>query len=319
MILVTGATGYIGRHIVSALMEAGLPARCLVPEHRLKAITWDKDAPHAPEVVIGDILNEEAVFKAVTGAHTVIHLESAMWWGRMRDLERVEVVGTRTLLAAARSGRVGRIITLSHLGATPSSAYMLHRAKGQVEELVRASGLAYTILRCGVVFGEGDAFISHIAMMLRANPLFFLMPGEGEVVLHPLYIGDLVQAVMRSLESLDALDRVLEIGGQEYTTLEDLLYTVMRVCGMYRPLLRVPPYAVRALLWGYRFLLPRTLMTAQWLDMLATSRTAPLSNMYDNFGFQPRRFEDTLLTYLPKQAHLRGALQRTFRARPKLI
>jgi len=300
-------------------MDEGLPLRCLIPEHRLNAITWDKDAPNAPQIVIGDILNEEVVFKAVTGAHTIIHLENAMWWGRKRDLERIEISGTQTLLAAARSVRVGRVITLSHIGATPSSAYTLHRTKGQVEELIKASGLAYTIMRLGLVFGEGDAFISHIAMMLRGNPLFFAMPGQGEVVLHPLHIDDLVKAILVSLESIDALDRTIEMGGLEYTTFEDLLYTIMRVSGMSRPILRLPPYLMRLLLWVGGWLLPRTLMTTQWLDILATHRVAPMSNAYENFGFQPRRFEDALVSYLPKQAHLRGLFSQSFRRRPKSL
>ena len=77
---------------------------------------------------------------------------------------------------AARSARVGRIIALSHLGADKASAYHLHRAKGRVEQLLRESGLATTIIRSGLVYGPDDAFVNHIASMLRGNPIFFFMP-----------------------------------------------------------------------------------------------------------------------------------------------
>ena len=122
MILVTGATGFIGRHLILRLMEEGRPIRCLVAEHQARRLPWDVAAPGAPEIVVGNILNEETLFRAVTGVHTIIHLENAQWWGRLRQLERIELVGTRNLITVARAARVGRMVVLSHLGATPASA-----------------------------------------------------------------------------------------------------------------------------------------------------------------------------------------------------
>jgi len=319
MILVTGATGFIGRHIVRQLIADSLPVRCLLPEHFTGHLPWDKTAANAPEIIVGNLLDEEVAFQMVTGVHTIIHLESAMWWGRLRNLERIEISGTQNLIAAARAARVGRMIYLSHLGASSSSAYMLHRIKGQVEEIVQNSGLAYTILRSGLVFGEDDAFINHIAMMLRSNPLIFLMPGQGEVALHPIYIADLVKCVKLCLESINAIDSTIEIGGLEYITLEDLLLTVMRVTRMPRLIIPLPPYLMRVITGIYSRIFPRTLMSPQWLDILATNRTTSLSSVYDHFGFRPQRIEDTLLTYLPEKNHLIDLVRYTFRRRPRGI
>lgn len=315
MILVTGATGFVGRHLVSRLLAEGYPVRCLISPGQTSHLPWKT----LPEIVEGHVLDEEALFRAVTGVHVIIHLASAQWWGRPRDLERVELVGTRNLVAAARAARVGRIITLSHLGAAPSSAYPLLQIKGMVEETIRDSGLAYTIIRSGVVFGEDDAFINHIAMSLRANPFFFLMPGRGEVVLHPIHIDDLVQALVRSLHTVEVVDTLVEIGGPEYVTLEDLIRTVMRVTRMPRLILPVPPYVLRWTTAIYSRLLPRSLMTPQWLDMLATNRTAQLGNMYHYFGIHPRRLEDTLLTYLRGRNFWTPLMRSSLRRRPKGI
>ncbi|HRL11010.1 MAG TPA: NAD(P)H-binding protein [Aggregatilineales bacterium] len=314
MILVTGATGFIGRHLVTELVARGHVVRLLVPPQRLKHVTWDREKV---EVIEGTLQDEEAVYRAVSGVHVIYHLENALWWGRPRNLQRVELVGTRSLATSARSARVGRIITLSQLGASPASAYTLMKIKGQVEEMVRSSGLAYTIIRSGVVFGEDDAFINHIGMMLASNPLFFLMPGRGEIVLHPIYIDDLVQILINALSAIDTVDTTIEVGGAEYTTLRDLILTVMRVTGQNRVIVPVPPYAMRWFSTIYGRLLPRTLITPQWLDLLATNRTARLGNAYDYFRVRPRRFEDTLMTYLPKKRFLRLALRHVFRRRPR--
>lgn len=319
MILITGATGLIGRHLVQRLMDEHIPTRCLLTTRRARQLPWDEDHEYAPEIVLGTVLDEEAFFRAVTGVHAVVHLENALWWGRRRDLERVEVSGTRQLVTVARSARVGRIITLSQLGATPSSAYTLHSIKGQVEEVVRNSGVAYTIIRSGLVYGPEDAFINHIASMMSINPLFFLMPGQGEVVLHPIYIDDLVEALFRSLNEIRLVDQTIEIGGPEYMTLEDMILTIMRVARMPRVIVPVPPYLLRWLTGIYGRIFSRSLMTSQWLDILATNRTASLGNTYNIFGFHPKRFEDTLLTYLPQRRHLLGVFRDTFRRRPRPI
>ena len=317
MILITGATGLVGRALVQRTMAETLPTRCLLAEGRTYRLPWDTGNPHAPEVVIGAVTDEQTFFRAVTGCHAVIHLENAMWWGRRRDLEQVELEGAKTLAAVARAARVGRIITLSHLGAAPSSAYILHRVKGEVEHILRHSGVAYTIIRSGLVYSAEDAFINHIASMLRINPAFFLMPGRGETVLHPIYIDDLVEAIYRSLNLIRLVDTTVEIGGAEYVSLRDLMRTVMRVTNMRRILVDMPPYLLRWITGIYSRLLPRSLMTNQWLDILAANRTAPLGNTYDYFGFQPRRFEETLLTYLPQRRHFVASLRGTFRRRPR--
>jgi NADH dehydrogenase len=319
MILITGATGLVGRHVVRRFMRESRPMRVLLPERRMRRLPWDTSDPSAPELFAGAVVDEEAFFRAITGCHAVIHLENAQWWGRGRDLETVELAGARALASVARAARVGRIITLSHLGAAPSSAFTLHRIKGEVEDLLRNCGVAYTIIRSGIIFGPDDAFVNHIASMLRINPLFFLMPGQGEVVLHPMYIDDLVEAIYRSLDTLRLVDATVEIGGPEYMSLRDLVLTIMRVTGMRRFVIGVPPYFLRWVTAVYSRLLPRSLMTAQWLDILAANRTASLGSTYDHFDFQPRRFESTLLTYLPERAHFVGMLRDSFRRRPRPV
>ena len=137
------------------------------------------------------------------------------------------------------------------------------------------------------------------------------------MALHPIYIDDLVEAIYRSLDRISLVDRSVDIGGPEYVSLRDMILTIMRVTGMRRAVIPIPPYALRWLAGLYNFLLPRSLLTPQWLDILAVNRTAPLSGLYAHFGFHPRRFEDTLLEYLPARRHLLWLLRDSFRRRPR--
>ncbi len=317
MIVVTGATGYIGRTLVERLAHSSYPVRVLESPRsaRRAAANW----PAGTEIVAGSIQDAESLHRALTGAHTLFHLASAQWWGRRRDLEQIDLDGTRSVITAARAARIGRLMIMSHLGAAPSSAFTLMRAKGQVEEITRASGLAYTIFRSGIVFGPGDSFVNGIAMLLRANPFIFFQPGQGEGLLHPLYIDDLMEALINSLENLNTVDQTLEIGGPEYMTFHEMVRTVMRVTRAPRSLVSVPPYTLRTLTSIMNRLFPRWPMTTQWLDILAANRIAPLGNMYDLCGVRPVRFEDTIVTYMQGRRYLPDLLRSLLRRRAEPV
>ncbi len=244
------------------------------------------------------------------GVHTVFHLASAGWEGRPRDLKTVDLGGMQNIIAAARSARVGRVIVLSHLGASPASGFALLKIKGEIEEAVKTSGLAYTIFRCGVVFGEGDQFVNGIARLLRANPLLYFQPGHGEGLLHPIYIDDLIEALIRSLDHLDTVDALLSVGGPEYVTYNEMVRTIMRVTRARRTIVNIPPYLLRAINRLTHRLFPAFPGSPQWFDILAGNRTAPMGTLYNVFGIHPVRFEDTILTYMPKRRY-RAELMRT--------
>lgn len=321
MIIVTGATGFVGRHLVARLLRSGNPVRVLVPPDvvaRYRRRPWPWAEAGEAEIFEGSIFHGESLFKAMQGVHTVFHLASAQWWGSRQDLERINLLGTRQVITAARTARVGRLVVLSHLGAEPSSAYTLLRVSGQVEELVRAGGVAYTIFRCGLIFGPDDNFVNNLAMILKSNPLFVFQPGQGENLLHPLYIEDLISALENSLEALSLVDQTVDIGGGEYVNFNELIRTTMRVTKTRRLLVPIPPYFLRSLTGAINVLFPRWPITRQWFDILAGNRTAQLGNLFHYTGVHPVRFEDTLLTYMPQRYYSFELLRFIFRRRPSV-
>jgi uncharacterized protein YbjT (DUF2867 family) len=300
MILVTGATGFVGRHLVQHLtIDAGLRARVLLrPGSDINRLP----RPLTVHTVVGDITDANTLLAALDGIHTVFHLVGTETRGRHARLNDVDVAGAKAVVDAALAANVGRIIYVSRLGAERASAFPVLRAKGEIEDYIRNSGLAYTIFRPGVLFGQGDRFSENIAMLVRAFP-FYPVPGDGQTVLQPLWVNDLVTCLVMSLENFDLIDTVVTIGGPEFLTYRRLVMRIMHTINASRPIIGVPVLAHRSLSWFLDGLFARWPLTEQWSEMLSTPQTAEMGAIERLFGFRPTAFDVALLSGYMEHRH----------------
>ena len=287
MILVTGATGFIGRTLVRHLSETGQEVRVLLrPSPRSPRLP--KGVP--VEVAVVSLNDERGVRAALRGVRQVIHLASAAGYGRRGNLLTTDIEGTRILADAAKDAGVERFVFLSHVGADRASAFPIHKAKGIAEEFIRKSGLPYTIIRATTVFGAEDRFTNNIAAILRYVPFFFPVPGDGRVLLQPLWVEDLVTALLWALQSPDTLNDTYEIGGGEYFTFRQIVETLMTVTHTRRAFLPLSIPTMRALFVTLDPLFPEAYISTYWLDYIAVNRTCSVENLPRIFGLMPARF-----------------------------
>jgi uncharacterized protein YbjT (DUF2867 family) len=202
--------------------------------------------------------------------------------------------GTRNLVKAVANARIGRFFYISHIGADRASAFPVLKAKGIAEEHIRNSGVPYTILRSSILFGPNDGFTTGLSLLLHASPGFLPLPGKGKTILQPLWIEDLVTCLTWALIDQDTINQVLEVGGSEYLSLEQIVLTLMEVIKKRRMLVYWPNPYMRAITVFAEHTFARFPSSVFWLDYLAVNRTCGVDSVPRLFGLMPARFSSQL-------------------------
>ncbi len=291
-ILVTGATGFIGPHVVHELRARELPVRALVrdPARASRLAAW------GVELAVGDVTDPASLAAACAGADAVVHLV-AIIRGRPEDFERVMAQGTRNVVGAAREAGVRRFVLASALGLDERTkdAVPYFRAKWEMERAVRESGLEHVIFRPSFVFGRDGGVLPTFVRLARFAPVTPIV-GPGTQRLQPIWVDDLA-AYYASALAEPAANRTFELGGPDAVTWNEFWSRLKRVLGSRRPSLHVPFGAMRLqATLTERF--PGAPVTRDQLTMLALG---------DNVVSDPSAVETFRLPLVPLDEQLRRA------------
>ena len=294
IIAVTGATGFVGRHIVERLVERGHRPRALVRNPRRLPFRH----PDAIDLVPGSLADAAAVRALVAGADAVIHLVGIIVEQGAMTYEAVHVTGTRAVLTAARDAGVGRFVHMS-AGATRDEpgATPYHRTKAAAERLVIASGLSHVVFRPTLISGPGNVPIATLARVHRFAPLVPIF-GAGTFPLQPVWVGDVAQAFVLAAEGRGT--GTLELGGPTTLTYKAFVQAIGRACGHPRPTVHIPLPLVR---FAARLASPLGALapiTRDQLQMLVEGSVTTSNAIESVFGIKPLEFEAGLRRYLGK-------------------
>lgn len=245
-VLVIGATGFVGRHLVAQLSQAG--ARVVLPVRRLDQRAMALTMLPRVEVVITDVGDDTALRSAMRGAGAVINLAGLLHSRRGQpygpDFAAVHVELPRRIVAACAAAGVPRYLHMSALGAAADGPSMYQRSKAAGEAAASANpAVAATVFRPSVIFGPEDNFLNLFARLQRHLPLLPL--GGAGARFQPVFVSDVAAAFVQALLRPASLGRVVELGGPKVYTLRQLVQLAGAWSGHPRPVLGLPPALAR--------------------------------------------------------------------------
>jgi len=305
MILVTGATNFVGRSVVRQLAKEGYKICCLVETSQFEQ-QLPTDVTFS--IVSASLRDASALRETMKGVDVVIHMTREEDRPQERTLlDHVE--GTKNLLEATQDAGVSRFIYLSRLGATPASAYPLFRCKGEAEIAIAESGLDHTNFRSAVIYSPEDVFTTRLVMLAKMCPLMLPIPDVGMARFQPLAVEDLARCIVATIDRDDLIGRMIPLGGPEHFTFEQMMRRVLEAAGMRRHLVHVQMPLMRTGAEILEALLARSPTPDWWLDLAAVGSATDLGTIPKHFGFEPCRFAQCL-TYLRRSRPWRRAFIR---------
>jgi uncharacterized protein YbjT (DUF2867 family) len=248
LILVSGASGYVGGRLVPKLLEAGYRVRCLVRDaKRLEGYPWRKRV----EVCEGDASSLSSLLEAMKDVSSAYYLIHGRQGGRADAQHDLSMA--RNFASAAGEAGIERIIYLGELvdPTTQLSPYL--RARHESGRLLRDGAVPVTEFRAGMIVGSGSALFEMIRYLTEREPLL-VCPAWFFSLAQPVAIRDVLAYLIAALDVSESVGRVIELGGPTRLTYADMLLEYARERGLKRTLIRTPFYV--------------TLLSAYWIHLV---------------------------------------------------
>ncbi len=312
IVTVFGGSGFVGRHVVRALANAGWRVRVASRRPDLAFHLQPLGRVGQVNAVQANVRAPASVAAAVRGADAVVNLVGVLTESGRQRFDAVHAFGARTVARAARDAGIDRIVHISAIGADSgsNSAYSRSKAEGEASVLDTIAGAV--ILRSSIIFGPEDQFFNRFATIARLSPALPLF-GGGSTKFQPVFVGDVAKAAELALGGAAKPGAIYELGGPEIRSFRELMEFILKVTGRKR-LLVPTPFALAhwmalgtelADMFSLGLFPPALLFTRDQLALLkhdnvvgATAISQRLT--FEGLGISPRAFEAVVPGYLTR-------------------
>ncbi|WP_432478090.1 NAD(P)H-binding protein [Nocardioides sp. GXQ0305] len=273
-VLVTGATGFIGRRLVPALVDEG---------HDVRAMTRRPESYDGPgKAVAGDVFDPGSLVDPLDGVDVAVYLVHSL---DHPDFERKDAEAARTFAAAAAEAGVGQIVYLGGLGADGEDLSPHLRSRREVEELLGSTGVPVTALRAAIIVGAGGISWELTRQLVKNLPAM-VVPRWVSTPTQPIAIDDVIRYLVGVTGRPEARGRVFEIGGPEQMTYLQMLQVAAEVTNGRRvPIAPVP------------VLTPR--LSSYWLALVTDVDVTTGRNLIDSMGTEVTVTDHTIRDIVP--------------------
>jgi uncharacterized protein YbjT (DUF2867 family) len=236
MIVVTGATGFVGEEVVKQTRAAGHPVRAIVRDPSRAQRLAQK---YGVELFHGNVLYAPAIEGAMRDAKCVIHLVGIIHEWKENTFERAHTQATRHVVDEAKKSGVKRFLQMSALGTRENARSRYHQTKWAAEEYVRKSGLAWTIFRPSFIYGAKDKGINTLAQVVKRLP-FVPVLGAGNTKIQPISVESVAKAFVGAIRNDESVGKTYDLCGSEAFTWNELYDKLQAILGTRKRKLHLP-------------------------------------------------------------------------------
>lgn len=287
MLLITGATGYIGKHLVWRLDAQGMRPRCLVRTPKKAAQLFPSGQA---KFISGDTTQPETLAAAMEGIDTIVH--AAFLTADRKEqpgntYEGTNVQGTANLIRAAEAAGVKRMIEISGLGTRPDKAGSYMQGRYLAEKMLKESNLDWTIIRPSVVFGKEAPFIKGLADLIRSSFVVPLIDG-GKTLFQPIYVEDVVTTIIQVLgKQRHSTHATFTLGGPDYYSFTEMIDMLMQAMNHKCFKVPMPMFMARMGATAMELTSAKPMLTRAALTLFTFDNTTELNSVEAQFGFAP--------------------------------
>lgn len=293
MIVIAGASGFVGGHLVDFLLSKGHVLKCLARSEKAKDLLNRKGV----EVVSGDITQPHTLKGILNPDDIIVHLVGIIEEKGVSTFHAVHVEGTMNLIAEAKRAGVRHFFYQSALGADINSWSGYLKTKAEAEVMVMQSGIPWTIFRPSLIIGPWDGFTKKIMDMLKFSPVIPL-PGEGKALFQPIYIKDWLKCIEKVIASPQQFTTTYDLGGPEHLTYREIVETLSREMGQKKPSFSIPMGFMKLTTSILERFLPSPPVTSDQLRLLEQDNITAVDTISRNFGFEPLTFSAALREFI---------------------
>ena len=288
MILLTGATGFIGGLVLDALSKKNVQIRCLVRK------TVESKNPNI-SYVTGDVLDHDSLVKATTGVDTVYYFIHMM--GEQKEQEKFDILDRKAITNMVRACKINGVKRIIHLtGMSDPHEKLSHHlaSRKEVEEIIISSGIGYTIFRASVIIGRGGAAFEILDTAVRQFPIIPVFNWANTRV-QPIFIGDVLRYLVECLDKKDTLNKCYDIGCSQVFTYEELMREYAREIGFKKIFIHVPGswHWISSMVLGKMSSVNANVV--YWLiESLRNNMVCEVNDLKKIFGFEPISFGESI-------------------------
>ena len=296
LVVVFGATGFIGRHVVQKLLSHGYRVRAAVRRPEQALFLKSMGDVGQVSLVPADVCSEGDISEATIGAGAVVNSVGILTERGSQSFHNLHVFGTQLMIKAAIGAKVRHFVQISAIGADSTSSSKYSRSKALGEATVKEFPGAVSILRPSLVFGAQDKFFNRFAAMSRFSPVMTIVNGSARF--QPVYVGDVAEATARVLAKEPRTKDVIELGGPRIYSFRELIELTLQQVGRRRFVTSIPDRIAiaMALLLG---LMPDPPITTDQVRLLRRDNIAsPTSQELADLDIVPTPLEAILPQYL---------------------